>query len=402
MIIKDGIFYILGEVVSKAVPFLLLPFMTKILGVEGIANLIYYTSIVAVFVLVLGLSQDGAVTRYFFRYGRRSLQFPVYFSFVYSTILFIFISLICVVIDNSVLLVCALAAYTSVLFTMQLTLQQCQKNSIRYFYMQITHAVFSVSILLLIFNYYAESPENRIISIAMANFIAAALGMFLIFKNGGLIFNSKVSFRNLKLAGVYILGFGIPLFFHQFSLISKNHIDKLLLIEYMDIDTFGVYAVSFQLASALSVFILAINKAFLPYYYEGLKNNKWFKKDIIKLVVVSLIVFQGPGLISILIPEVLYMNVFGNKFGMMSNEIPPLLMGFGLIAPYLLLVNYFFYHGKTALISFSTIFSSSLYLVLLVVFVFFNQGLIKYTLVISNLVLFAILFMFFYRAKYEK
>ena len=75
--LKDSAIYLIGELTSRAMPFLLLPYLSRKLGPEGFGELAYYQTFLVLFFLIVGLSQEGAVTRYFYVYGKRSLNLVV-------------------------------------------------------------------------------------------------------------------------------------------------------------------------------------------------------------------------------------------------------------------------------------------------------------------------------------
>ena len=41
-LLKDSLIYVVGEMTAKAVPFLLLPYLTRVLGTKGFGDLSYY------------------------------------------------------------------------------------------------------------------------------------------------------------------------------------------------------------------------------------------------------------------------------------------------------------------------------------------------------------------------
>lgn len=390
---KDGVFYVLGELVSKAVPFLILPYLSRFLGLDGISDLIYYTSIVAVIILLLGISQDGAISRYYFRYGRRTIGLPISVSFFYSLIAFIFITCIAIYLEDLILLVCSLTSFTSVIMTTQLVYQQCKKNALVYFLLQLVHAFVSLLALFFIFEYVKASTEGRIFSIALANLVCVILSAYLISKDN-VVFRRLLTLHNMRLALGFLFAFGAPLLLHQFSIISKNHLDKIILSELLDKNFFGLYAISFQVATALSVFLVAVNKAALPYYFEALKQDRFSIVDLRFLVFLGGALFQIPALVSLVIPDQFYVFVFGDDFSGIGMFLPGFLCGFGLMAPYLVLVNFLFYKGEALLITISTVASSLLYLALLVFFASFYLDLIVYTLFVSNIFLVVFLLYF--------
>jgi|GEM_PF-5745343 len=51
-LIKDSSIYLIGELSAKCVPFLLLPYLSRKLGVEGFGELSYYQTFLALFVML--------------------------------------------------------------------------------------------------------------------------------------------------------------------------------------------------------------------------------------------------------------------------------------------------------------------------------------------------------------
>ena len=66
MILKDSVIYLIGEIVAKIFPFLLLPYLSRKLGVNGFGELSYYQTILSLLIIIISFSQEGAVTRYFY------------------------------------------------------------------------------------------------------------------------------------------------------------------------------------------------------------------------------------------------------------------------------------------------------------------------------------------------
>jgi len=69
-VFKDSVIYLVGELSSKLVPFLLLPYLSRKLGVEGYGSLSYYQTFLSLFLIVVSLTQEGAISRYFYFYGK--------------------------------------------------------------------------------------------------------------------------------------------------------------------------------------------------------------------------------------------------------------------------------------------------------------------------------------------
>lgn len=94
-ILKDSFIYLIGELFAKSLPFLMLPYLTRKLGPEGFGELSYYLTWLVLFGVFVGLSQEGAVTRYFYFYGKKALNTIVKAGYLYNFIISIVLLIVC-------------------------------------------------------------------------------------------------------------------------------------------------------------------------------------------------------------------------------------------------------------------------------------------------------------------
>jgi hypothetical protein len=108
----------------------------------------------------------------------------------------------------------------------------------------------------------------------------------------------------------------------------------------------GVYSVGYQLASIFAILLMAINKAAVPYYYDHIKNGKVTKFVAKKYALLSLVIVPVPMIIFWLIPQDIYVWVLGVDFEHAKYYTIIFVLGLALTIPYLILVNFYFYHGQ--------------------------------------------------------
>ncbi|MBV6529143.1 oligosaccharide flippase family protein, partial [Ursidibacter maritimus] len=170
--IKDSFIYLSGEIISKSVPFLLLPYLSRKLGVEGYGELSYYQTFLSLFVIFIGLSQDGAVARYFYVYGKRSLNLVVNTGYAYALCMGSLILIICWVVKSEIIAYIVLTAIFQVFLSVQLSIRQCQKQAISYTIIQLSSsfiaAVMTVAMLEI---YQTQLVEKRFLALLFANSI---------------------------------------------------------------------------------------------------------------------------------------------------------------------------------------------------------------------------------------
>ena len=229
-ILKDSFIYLIGELFAKSLPFLMLPYLTRKLGPEGFGELSYYLTWLALFGIFIGLSQEGAVTRYFYFYGKKALNTIVTAGYLYNVVISAILLLGCWFFQAEIMAYIVLATMFQSFINVQLALRQCQQQPIKYITLQIilslTNVIFTIAALEL---FSEDLVAYRILAIVIAN----ALTFFIASVVLGDLFSSKnrITIQRLKLSALYIFSFGIPLILHQSSFFIKGQLDRLFIYE---------------------------------------------------------------------------------------------------------------------------------------------------------------------------
>ena len=378
--------YLIGEVVSKGIPFALLPYLTRKLGAEGFGELSYYLSIVAVIMVFVSLSQDAASFSYYYKKGKNALPYLVFTGFIINSIMsFLVLLILSFFIKNSILVV--ILASLTVIYNYYLSFLQAQQKVKQYIYVQISCAFF---IAILTFSFLelgsVNLVQNRMESLIAAYFLVSIPFIIYFIKSF-----KKISYSKFRLYFLYILGYGLPLILHQVGIYVKGQLDRVFIYQQYSKSELGVYSAGVQVAALLPVVLLAINKAIVPYYYQSLRDNSLTIDMIKKYTLCSLPFCVLPALVAWCIPGQFFLWFLGQDYTNSKYYIVMYLLGFGLTLPYLLLVNYFFYYGKNLVISKITITASLFYLLLLWFLSAKDITLVPYALIVSNVLLIGIL-----------
>lgn len=348
-----------GELFAKLLPFLLLPYLSRKLGVAGFGELSYYQTFLSISLLILSLNQEGAVARYFYFYGKRSVYLIVHAGYIYSLVVCMIMLGVCLFFQSSILYYIVLASLFQNFLNVQLIIRQSEKNALAYSIIQFLSGLLTVIftiVLLEIFNH--NLVEKRIIAILLANFLVFIIAYLLYAKKYQI---KKFSFSQYKLGFAYILGFGLPLILHNASNLLRGQLDRIFIFHQFSEKELGLYAMGASVASIASVGIQAINRATVPYYYENLKQGKLNINKIKQWALMSLIFVPIPAIIIWLIPENLFVWLFGQEFFGTKYYMMMFLIATTLSIPYLILVNYLFYYGKNQWISTCSILTTVVY-----------------------------------------
>jgi uncharacterized membrane protein PM0507 len=388
--LKDSAIYLIGEVFSKALPFLLIPYLSRKLGVAGYGELSYYQTYIALSVILFSLAQEGAVTRYFYFYGKNSLDLIVRTGYIYTLTISTFFLLISLYFKSIILSYIILAAVFEIFVTVQLSIRQCQKKAIPYTIIRLFSGIISVVVTVAMLEIFKEHlVEKRILAILISN-IFVFIFSYSLYRNE--IKTKKFTLKQHKIALLYILNLGIPMIFHHMSFYIKGQVDRIFIYHKFSETDLGLYAMGANLATILMVFIGAVNKATLPYYYEGIKSNKITIEKIHKWFFISLLFPFIISLIISIIPESFLLLILGNQFIGTKYYIIIFTFSMGLAVPYAILVNFLFYHGKNKIIAICSVGSTIVYIIALVALAFTKIKFIPYASILAAISILPFLF----------
>lgn len=384
-IIRDSFIYLAGDLLSRSIPFFLLPYLTRELGADGFGELSYYQIVIALGLIFIGFSQDGALVRYYYKYGKNGLGSILLASIVQATIVFAIISFfVLIYFKDNVLLYSVMAAYTQSVLALFFASQQCQRRPGSYIVLQFVNAIASAGVTVFLFKYYDASVLNRVVAMVIANIVSLILStvIFYWYQNNKVRFSARFA-KNLF---GYNFSFGVPLLLHQLSFFAKGQVDRLLIYKIFSASALGIYSVGYQLASIFAILLMAVNKATVPYYYDYIKSGVLTCSNVKKYALLSFLVTPIPFFCFLIIPKSLYVWILGGGFESAKYYAVLFSLAISLTIPYLLLVNFYFYHGKNKIISICTISSAVIYVLL--VYIFANQDImyVPYAMILSNFI----------------
>ena len=357
-LLKDSLIYLIGELAAKALPFLLLPYLTRKFGAAGYGDLSYWQTLLSLLIIVLSLSQDGALTRYFYVYGKRNLPNIMLAGYGYTALVSLAALGVATAMQSINLAAVTCAAAAQSVLGVQLAYRQCQKRALSYTLIQTASGVFtSLLTIALLEATHAAPIAIRFAALFIGN-AAVSLATYALIRKR----HRRRSWRRLFQAAQYIVAFGLPLVLHHASGFIKGQLDRIVIHQHYAPEQLGIYAAGLQLASILSILLLAANKAIVPHYYQAIKQGSLNAAKIRRLALASLAASPIPAVLVWLLPNALFTWLLGAPYAGSQYYAALFLLGFGLTLPYYLLVNHLFYHGKNKRIAVISVLSTLVYL----------------------------------------
>lgn len=294
--------YLFGELVSKGVPFALLPYLTRKLGTEGFGELSYYLSIVAAIMIFISLSQEAATLSYYYKKGKNALPYLIVSGFLINLVMSLLVSYVLYFFINNTFIIILLASL-SVIYSFYLAVLQAQQKVRQYIFVQISCALF-IALFTFVFLEYniSDFVNKRLESLILAYFLVSIPFIIFLLKS-----IRKIDVRKVRLYSVYILIYGIPLILHQLGIYVKGQLDRIFIYQQYSKSELGIYSAGVQVAALLPVVLMAVNKAIIPYYYQSLREKNLTIHDIKKYTLYSLPLCLIPAILAWCIPEKLFL-----------------------------------------------------------------------------------------------
>jgi len=251
-----------------------------------------------------------------------------------------------------------LAAGSQTLLGAQLAWRQCQKRALSYTLIQTASGVLTSLLTVALLEATHGAPiAFRFAALFVGNAAVSLAAYALMPRN-----RQRIRLRRLFQAARYIFAFGLPLVLHHASGFIKGQLDRIVIHQHYPAEQLGIYAAGLQLASILSILLLAANKATVPHYYQAVKQGSLNAAKIRCLALAALAVSPLPAAIAWLLPNTLFTWLLGAQYAGSQYYTVLFLLGFGLTLPYYLLVNHLFYHGKNKRIAVISVLSTLVYL----------------------------------------
>lgn len=349
----------LGTVLLKSIPLITTPIISILLTPMEYGKVSLFLTWIALIGVFVGLQMSGSLQNALVKYGEEnynkycsSILSLAFLSFIAIFIPFLILSEQLSKLFNLDKVVVILMVPTcfgsfcvSFFSSYFLSLKKAKKNL--FLTLSITLIIAITSLL------GAKFFTNKYLGYIYGytlSYIIIGTGLFIIYTLKYRCFYSKEFWK-------FSLLFSLPLIFHMLSNTLLSQCDKLM-IEYINGDTsgVGVYNMMHTVASLVSSLWSAMNSAFVPFYYDYLKNDdkeELFKRSqnysFIFTCITAGFMLVSPELTSLLIDEQYLVGI---------NLLPLMILSFYFSFLYSFSVNYEFYNGKTIWVAIGTLLTS--------------------------------------------
>lgn len=352
--------YTLVKITNAAVPFLMIPILTRFLSREDYGILAMFQVMVAMLIPVIGLSTDGAVSVKYFKIGQE--QFP---DFVTACVVIIFtcflpVSLLILLLNNIISrwtsippawlwIPCVIVLFQG-LIKLILAIWQARMKPISYGLFLVFTTITNIGLSVWYVVYLRYDWTGRVLGQLWAGLLFATVSL-IIMRRGGLLRLGQLR-HHISDA----IAFGLPLVPNYVLAVVGAMTGRILINNLIGTEETGLYLVGYQIASILLVVEHAFNLAFIPWLFEKLRKNVYEQKlKIVRFTyvyfTVVLLLALGLGIAS----PILFPILVGAEFIEASRYVIWFAMAFAFNGMHMMTVNYIFYAEKTVLVTLITV-----------------------------------------------
>ena len=362
-VLKNSLIYIIASLGNKAIPFLLLPVITRYLQPEEYGLYAIYQVFVSFLTPFIGMSLEIHISRNYFRVERQELR-RIVSSIVLILHLNVILGLLILfaasfVVDQpfglsrDVLMILPLIIYAQVLNAFELGLLRYEERPLRFGLMQMTMSALNLGVglgLLMMLHY---GWKSLVLGLLVGQLGVASFSLWSMRQRGLL---------KKDLAPMWpLLRISLPLILHLLggSIIFLS--DRLFLEKMLDLKSVGVYSVGVQFGNIAMLVFNSIMLAFGPWFFKKLaQGDKQVVRRSYQLMLAFLIMGIAVWIFSyIALPLVVTEEYFAARLVIFW-----VVFGFVLRGWYQIFYNVILHEGKTNIFPFITGAAATLNLVL--------------------------------------
>lgn len=374
--LKNGSIYLLANILYAAVPFLMIPVLTRALSPAEYGQIAMFQMLIAGLAGVIGFNGTGASARHHFedvseaekaRYNANCI-YILFFSVVAVLAVVFFISDFLTqklsLSFEAIVLAIGVSAF-SFIIQLRLVQWQVQKQALKYGVMQVSNGLALLACVLVFIFTLGKTGEQYILANFVSTLVISVVALYSLCKTNSVSWSLP---RRYVMADIMI--FGAPLIPHVFGGFLLTSFDRVIINENFGLALTGIYTLAFQLSMALKIVFDAINKSFVPYLFEILRRDDAHEKlKLVKRTYLWYGVLFVAGLLGFVIGPYLLVFVAGSAYKQAAEIISYLIVGQIFYGMYFMVTNYIFYAKKTALLSLITIFSGGVNIGLMLIMI---------------------------------
>nr|WP_314839275.1 oligosaccharide flippase family protein [uncultured Flavobacterium sp.] len=348
--LSDSSVYTFLNIVNKAIPFILLPVIVRLLSTEDFGLYSLFITVESLLIPIVSLNLHAALSSHYYSDDFLLSEYLSTMIFSLLGISIVFFIVVLVLPDFVInllglpfyfLQLAVISATITGLIGMVSNLFRLQRRPWIYGAFSISQSLF---LFLCIYIFCIINPTfNMIVNGRIFYVVMLFITSIILLKNKKYLI---LKFRNdfFKRA----LKFSLPTLVYSLSAFVFLSSDRFFIKYFLGIKSVGYYSAIFQLSSIISILGMSINAAWMPWLFENLKKKDYYTNVfIVKLSYGLIFTFLIIGFLSCLVFPFFASLILPYTFHKYIYISTPIIIGFVFEGIYLIVSPYLFFVGKT-------------------------------------------------------
>lgn len=361
-LLSNSATYLISNIVRAAIPFALLPVLTRYLSPTEYGQVAMFEIVVAALAAFTGVSVQGAANRKYYdvdvtrhdlaHYIGACMQILGFTTVITFILAYVFRKVLAawLGLDPAWILWAVPVSAAAFIIAMRLGQWQIRSISRNYAALQVSQGAANMLIAVLLVVVFLRGAAGRIDAQIVVTLTFAAVSALLLVRDKLIAFSWRADYMRDALL------FGVPLIPHVAGIFLLGAADRLVINGKLGLSDAGIYMVALQLTMAMSIVFDAINKAYVPWLFERLaRNDPHDKRKIVRWTYLYFAAALAAAALAFLIGPYAVTLLAGSKFHEAGRVVGWLALGQAFGGMYLMVTNYVFYSKRTGLLSLTTI-----------------------------------------------
>ncbi|MGO2335520.1 lipopolysaccharide biosynthesis protein [Providencia sp.] len=375
-LIKNTSIYLLANILNAAIPFFLLPILTRYLTLEQYGQIAMFQVVLSGLTLFVGINSAGAANRKYYdditpniikEFNGSCIQILIGSTFIPLLLIFLFSEKLTYffAIPSSWLYISVIISTLTFLSTIRLGQWQIRGNAKQFGLLQINSSFINMLLSIIFIVFFSYGSEGRVNAQLITAIIIGIVSIFLLYKDKLL---TLFIWRPKQLKEALL--FGIPLIPHNLGFFLITSIDRFIINKELGLATAGIYMVAAQISTSLAILVDAVNKAYMPWLFSKLKENQYNEKlKIVKYTYIYFAIALVIVLCAFIIGPSFIIFIAGEKYAEAGKLIGWLCLGQAFGGMYLMVANYIFYSRKNNKLAIITFFCGIINIIILFILI---------------------------------
>ena len=359
-LLQHSIVYIISNIIRSAIPFFLLPILTRYLNPADYGIIATFQVLLGIMPIFIGLNTSHAFTVNYFKINRNEIKIYIgnvliitIINFLIQFMLFILFRKILsnlLGLPGNWITIIVIASLFQTIIILALNIWVVKQKPIKYAIYQFMITAFNMSISITLIVIFGWGWQGRMQGLVTSSVVFGLLGAIIIWKNGDI----KLSFNKDYIKDALLIG--TPLIPFMLGSWIMTSIDRFFINAMVGLSATGIYTVGYQVGLIIKILSDSFNRAWMPFLFDKLKNDNYSTKvKIVKFSYMYYILLIFSAVILSYIAPYFLRTFVGKEFYSSYRYVLWISLGYAASGISLTLRNYLLYIKKTYILSYITV-----------------------------------------------